>query len=161
MTKGTRVLAWSVLGGVGVGLGFLVPWLLRGAAAWSLPAAEALRWLGSGDAPLVVFGRPAVLGLVGPLIAFLVTQGSAEVAVSAERIRIRAGGDARVLERARVGAVRRLGGRQRIESPEGRVLFDGDVEGGRRVVAGAFVRHGYPWAGGRRRPRVAGRRARS
>ncbi|MGL5909592.1 MAG: hypothetical protein ACRCZP_06300 [Phycicoccus sp.] len=32
-----------------------------------------------------------------------------------------------------------------MESDRGRRLFDGEVEGGKRVVRDAFVDHGYPW----------------
>lgn len=31
------------------------------------------------------------------------------------------------------------------DSPEGRVLYDGDVEGKRSAVSAAFIEHGYPW----------------
>lgn len=147
MTEGTRVLVWAVLGGAGVGLGFVLPWLLQHVATWPIPYLDVLKFLGSFDAPLMVIGRPAVLGIIGLVVAFFVTYESAELTISDDRIRIREGDDARVVERAQVGGVYRRGGKVRIESPEGRVLFDDDVEGGRRVIAEAFARHGYPWEG--------------
>ncbi len=145
MALGTKVLIWVVCGAGGAALGWVLPGVLRIASSWPIPFMEYLTFLGSFDAPLMVLGRPVVLGIVGLVVAFLLTYHSARLTISDERIVIREGDDARVVERAQVGGVYRHGGKVRIESPEGRVLFDDDVEGGRRVIAAAFTHHGYPW----------------
>lgn len=147
MTLGTKVVIWIACGALGVGLGWVLPALLRVASSWPIPFKEYLTFLGSFDAPIMVVGRPVVLGVVGLVVAFLLTYHSARLTISDEQIVIREGDDARVVRRAQVGGVYRHGGKVRIESPEGRVLFDDDVEGGRRAIAAAFTRHGYPWEG--------------
>lgn len=145
MTPSTKVLVWAVLGGVGVGLGFALPWLLQNAAQWPIPYFNVLEIIGSIDSPLMVIGRPAVLGLVGLVFAFLITHEAAKLTITDEHIRITEGDDSRIVEREQVAGVYRRGSKVRIESPGGRVLFDDDVEGGKSAIAEAFLRHGYPW----------------
>ena len=145
MTAGTKVFVWAALGALGVALGFALPWLLQRVSSWPIPYLDALKFLGSFDAPAMVFGRPAVLGAVGLVIAFFITHESAELTITDAQILIRTGDDARVVTREQVGGVYRRGGKVRIESPEGRVLFNDDVEGGKLAIERAFTRHGYPW----------------
>lgn len=147
MTASTKVVVWLFCAGVGVALGFLLPWLLQYIASWPIPYIDVLKFLGSFDAPVMVVGRPAVLAVVGLVIAFLITWDSAQLTIDDGRILVRKGDDTRIIERAAVAGVHRHGGKVRIESKEGRVLFDDDVEGGRKAIAEAFLRHGYPWEG--------------
>lgn len=141
----TKAAVWVVLGAAGVGLGLALPWLLQNASQWPIPYLGALEALGSIDSPLMVIGRPAVLGLVGLVFAFFITHEAARLAITDERIRITEGDDTRVVTREQVAGVYRRGSKVRIDSPEGRVLFDEDVEGGKAAVAAAFISHGYPW----------------
>ncbi|GAA1629103.1 hypothetical protein [Leucobacter chromiireducens] len=145
MTAADKVLVWGVCGGAGVGLGFALPWLLQHVATWPIPYLDVLKFLGSFEHPLMVAGRPAVLGIIGLVIAFVITSQSAVLTLSDRQIQIREGDDVRVVAREQVGGVYRHGGKVRIESVAGRVLFDDDVEGGKAVIAAAFTRHGYPW----------------
>ncbi|TCK41300.1 hypothetical protein EDF60_1726 [Leucobacter luti] len=145
MGMGTKVGVWIVCGGAGVALGLVLPWVLQHLSTWPIPYLDVLTFLGSFEHPVMVIGRPAVLGLVGLICAFAITSQSAELTLSAERIQIREGDDAREIARENVGGVYRHGSKVRIESVAGRVLFDDDVEGGREVIAAAFTRHGYPW----------------
>ena len=145
MQLGTRVGVWLVCSGAGVALGYVLPWVLQHLSTWPIPYLDVLTFLGSFEHPVMVIGRPAVLGLVGLICAFVITFQSAELTLSAERIQIREGDDAREIERENVGGVYRHGSKVRIESVAGRVLFDDDVEGGREAIAAAFTRHGYPW----------------
>ncbi|KUF05917.1 hypothetical protein [Leucobacter sp. G161] len=147
MTGGTKALVWLTLGAAGAGLGFALPWLLQRIATWPIPYIDALKFLGSFDAPLMVIGRPAVLALIGLVIAFFITYEAAELTISDTQIRIREGDDARIVTRAQVGGVYRKGGKLRIESVEGRILFNDDVEGGGVAIERAFTKHGYPWEG--------------
>lgn len=145
MTAGTKVLVWAVLGAAGVGLGLALPWLLQNAASWPIPYFNVLEALGSIDSPLMVAGRPAVLGLVGFAFAFFITHEAATLVITDGAISVTEGDDTRIIERSQVGGVYAKGGKVRIESPEGRVLFHDDVEGGKVAIAAAFRRHGYPW----------------
>jgi hypothetical protein len=115
MTTETKVAIWVFCGVAGAGLGFALPWLLQVAARHPIPYADVLRFLGSFDSPPC--SRP-----------------SASSSPSSSRI-----------PREQVGGVHRRRGKVRIESPEGRVLFDDDVEGGKTAIAPAFRDHGYPW----------------
>ncbi|SJN10814.1 hypothetical protein FM113_10190 [Leucobacter sp. 7(1)] len=145
MTTVDKVVVWVVCGGAGVGLGFVLPWVLQHVSTWPIPYLDVLKFLGSFEHPVMVVGRPAVLGVVGLVIACVITYQSAVLTLSDGQIQIREGDDVRVVARELVGGVYRHGGKVRIESVEGRVLFDDDVEGGKAVVAAAFTRHGYPW----------------
>lgn len=160
MTPGTKAVLWLFCSGAGVLLGFVLPWLLQYVASWPLPYLDVLKFLASFDAPAMVFGRPAVLGAVGLVIALVITHESATLTISDERIIVQTGDDARTIARELVGGVYRTGGKVRIESAAGRVLFHDDVEGGRTAIAAAFTRHGYPWEGttppARRDPALAG-----
>ncbi len=147
MDTGTKLLVWAVCGAAGVGLGLALPWILTTVGAWPLPFIDWLKVLATFDSPAMVVGRPAVLGLVGLGIALFITHESAILTIDDERILVREGDDERIIERASVAGVHRRGQKVRIESPEGRVLFDDDVEGGRAAIAAAFRRHGYPWEG--------------
>ncbi|MBL3687579.1 hypothetical protein D3248_11530 [Leucobacter zeae] len=147
MSTGVRVAIWLIGAGAGAGLGFALPWILRVASSWPIPYIGLLEFLGSFDAPAMVIGRPAVLGAIGLIAALVITHGTAELRIRDSGIRIVEGDDARTVAREAVGGVHRRGGKVRIESPEGRVLFFDDVEGGRDAIAAAFIRHGYPWEG--------------
>lgn len=147
MTLSTKIVVWVFCAAAGIALGFVLPWLLQHAANWPIPYIEVLKVIGSFDAPAMVVGRPAVLCVVGLIIAFIITYEHPELTLSDSRIVIRKGDDSRVIERSAVAGAYRHGGKVRIESHEGRVLFDDEVEGGRRAIAEAFVRHSYPWEG--------------
>ncbi|MER7842811.1 hypothetical protein ABTZ03_02545 [Kitasatospora sp. NPDC096077] len=149
MPLDTKVVIWVFCGVAGAGLGFAVPWLLRFAAEHPIPYADTVRFLGSFDSPAMVIGRPALLAAVGLLIGLFLTHHAATLRISDERITIVEGDDTRVIARDQIGGVFRRGGKVRIESPVGRVLFDDDVEGRPAVIAEAFCRHGYPWEGAR------------
>ncbi|MFD2470606.1 YqeB family protein [Amycolatopsis silviterrae] len=143
----TKAVIWVFCGAAGAGLGFAIPWLLQFAAKHPLPYADTLKFLGSFDSPLMVIGRPAALAVVGLVIAFFITYHSATLRISDESITIIEGDDSRVITREQVGGAFRHGGKVRIESPQGRVLFDDDVEGKKATIASAFRKHGYPWEG--------------
>ncbi len=147
MDLATRVTVWIACGVLGTGLGLILPWLLRHASTWPIPFIDYLKFLGSFDTPAMVFGRPALLALVGLVVAFLITHESPELTISAEEILIKEGDDTRRILRDAVSGVYRRDGKIRIESATGRVLFEGAVEGRKLVVAAAFRAHGYPWEG--------------
>ncbi|MEV7601750.1 hypothetical protein AB0O91_30745 [Kitasatospora sp. NPDC089797] len=149
MPLDTKAVIWILCTGAGAGLGFAVPWLLRFAADHPVPYADTVRFLGSFDSPGMVIGRPALLAVIGLLIGLFLTHQAAVLRITDERITVIEGDDTRVIAREQVGGVFRHGGKVRIESPVGRVLFDDDVEGGPAVIAEAFCRHGYPWEGAR------------
>lgn len=145
LSASDRVFVWVVCGGAGVALGFLLPWLLQYVAKWPIPYIEILKFLGSFDAPIMVVGRPVVLGVAGLLIAFMITHGNAILRITDAEIVVQEGEDRRVIPRELVAGVYRQGGKVHIESAGGRVLYHGDAEGGKASVAAAFVDHGYPW----------------
>ncbi|MFH8383184.1 hypothetical protein ACH4E7_19915 [Kitasatospora sp. NPDC018058] len=147
MPLDTKVVIWAFCGAAGAGLGFAVPWLLQFAAEHPVPYADTVKFLGSFDSPAMVIGRPAVLAVIGLVIGLFLTYHSATLRITDESITVIEGDDIRVIARDQVGGVFRKGGKVRIESPVGRVLFDDDVEGGKAVIAEAFRRHGYPWEG--------------
>ena len=147
MTASTRIVIWVFCAGAGVLLGFILPWLLGFIAGWPLPYLDVLKFLASFDAPAMVLGRPVVLGAIGLIIALVITHESPSLTIDAEQILVRTGDDTRSIARELVGGVYRTGGKVRIESPAGRVLFHDDVEGGRQAIAAAFQSHGYPWEG--------------
>ena len=157
MAPSTKLLVWAVLGAAGVGLGVALPWLLQHAASWPIPYFTVLEAIGSIDSPLMVIGRPAVLGLIGITIAFFITHEAATLVLTDEKITVTEGDDTRIIERAQVGGVYARGGKVRIESPEGRILFHDDVEGGKPAIAAAFRRHGYPWESIEHGPEAAAR----
>ncbi|KJL31463.1 hypothetical protein [Microbacterium azadirachtae] len=147
MTLDTKIVIWVVCAALGVSLGLALPWLLQNIASWPIPFIDQLKFLGSFDAPIMVIGRPAILGIIGIVIAFVITYQSARLRISDTQITITEGDDSRLISRDQVGGVFRHGGKVRIESPEGRVLFDDDVEGGKHRITAAFQKHGYPWEG--------------
>ncbi|MFD8756083.1 hypothetical protein ACFV0O_34665 [Kitasatospora sp. NPDC059577] len=147
MPLDTKLVVWAFCGAAGAGLGFAVPWLLGFAARHPIPYADTVRFLGSFDSPAMVVGRPVLLAVAGLVAGLLLTYHSATLRISDEDITITEGDDTRVITRDQVGGVFRHGGKVRIESPVGRVLFDDDVEGGKAAIASAFRRHGYPWEG--------------
>ncbi|WP_310020816.1 hypothetical protein [Microbacterium resistens] len=147
MTTETKVFLWVVCGAAGIGLGFALPWMLQWASTLPLPFMDVLRFLGSLDAPIMAIGRPAVLGVVGLIIAFFLTHESAILRITDAQIVIVQGDDQRIVTRDQVAGVHLRGGKVKIESPEGRVLFEDDVEGGRTAIAAAFQTHHYPWEG--------------
>lgn len=147
MTFGDKVFVWGCCAVLGLALGMTLPWLLSHIASWPVPFIDYLKFLGSFDNPLMVFGRPAVLVLVGLIIAFVITHESPELIITDQSIQVKEGDDLRIIERAQVSGVYRKSGKVRIESPSGRVLFEGDVSTKREATADAFINHGYPWEG--------------
>lgn len=147
MSAETKAFLWVALGLAGIGLGLILPWLLSWATKLPIPFIDVLVFLGSLDAPIMVIGRPAVLGLVGLLVAFVVTHESAILRISDEQVVVIQGDDQRIIARNQVAGVHQRGGKVKIEAAEGRVLFEDDVEGGRAAIAAAFRAHGYPWEG--------------
>ena len=147
MTVGDKVFVWLTCGVLGLALGLALPWLLSHIASWPIPFIEYLKFLGSFDNPLMVFGRPAVLVVVGLIIAFVITYESPELTITDQTIQVKEGDDLRTIEREQVAGVYRRSGKVRIESPSGRVLFEGDVSTKREATADAFIAHGYPWEG--------------
>lgn len=145
LTASDRVFVWVVGGGAGAALGFLLPWLLQYVSKWPIPYIDILKFIGSFDAPIMVVGRPVVLGVIGLVIAFFITHESAILRITDAEIVVEEGEDRRVIPREVVAGVYRRGGKVRIDSAEGRVLYDGDVEGKRSAVSAAFIEHGYPW----------------
>lgn len=149
MSVGDKIFVWVTCGALGLVLGLALPWLLSHVASWPIPFIEYLKFLGSFDSPLMVFGRPAVLVLIGLIIAFVITHESPELVITDASIQVKEGDDLRTIEREQVAGVFRRSGKVRIESPTGRVLFDGDVSTKRDATAAAFISHGYPWEGAR------------
>ncbi|MFJ9842921.1 hypothetical protein ACIRYZ_21080 [Kitasatospora sp. NPDC101155] len=147
MPLDTKVVIWVFCGAAGAGLGFAVPWLLQSAAKHPIPYADTVRFLGSFDSPAMVIGRPVLLAVIGLVIGLFLTYHSATLRITDRSITIIEGDDTRVIARDQVGGVFHRGGKVRIESPVGRVLFDDDVEGKKAVIAKAFRRHHYPWEG--------------
>lgn len=147
MTTGDKVVVWIFCGALGLALGLALPWLLGHIANWPLPFIDYLKFLGSFDNPLMVFGRPAVLGVVGLVVAFVITYESPELTISEHKIQVKEGDDLRTIERDQIAGVYRRNGKVRIESHAGRVLFEGDVSVKRAVIATTFLRFGYPWEG--------------
>ncbi|WP_424936008.1 MULTISPECIES: YqeB family protein [Bacteria] len=147
MTTETKVFLWVTLGLAGVGLGLILPWLLSWATKLPIPFLDVLTFLGSIEAPIMVVGRPAVLALIGLVIAFFLTHESAILRISDRQIVVIQGDDQRIIARSQVAGVHQRAGKVKIEAAEGRVLFEDDVEGGRATIAAAFRDHGYPWEG--------------
>ncbi|WP_163541501.1 hypothetical protein [Occultella kanbiaonis] len=130
---------------LGVGVGFLLPWLGTIAARYPIPFAGPIEILSSFDAPALVVLRPVIGALAGLVIAAVVIAGSPRITVSDAEILIATGDDERRIERAQVAGVYREGGALVIDSVEGRQLYKGDVEAPRATVRDAFVARGYPW----------------
>lgn len=145
LTASDKVFVWGVGGGAGVALGLLLPWLLEHVSKWPIPYIDVLKFIGSFDAPIMVVGRPVVLGAIGLVIAFFITHESAVLRITDAEIVVEEGEDRRVIPRELVAGVYRRGGKVRIDAAAGRVLYDGDVEGKRAAVSAAFIEHGYPW----------------
>lgn len=147
MTTGDKVFVWLCCAGLGLGLGLALPWLLSHVANWPIPFIEYLKFLGSFDNSLMVVGRPAVLVLVGLVVAFVITHESPELTIRERTIQVKEGDDLRTIDREQVAGVYRRNGKVRIESHTGRVLFEGDVSTKKSDIAEAFLRYGYPWEG--------------
>ncbi|TDE98906.1 hypothetical protein EXU48_01540 [Occultella glacieicola] len=130
---------------LGVGVGFLLPWLGTVAARYPIPFAGPIEHLSSFEAPELMVLRPVIGALVGLVVAAVVISGSPRITVSGAEIRIVKGDDERRIERAQVAGVYREGSALMIDSVEGRQLYKGDVEAPRVKVRDAFVAHGYPW----------------
>ncbi|CAM3509037.1 hypothetical protein OCAE111667_13350 [Occultella aeris] len=130
---------------LGVGVGFLLPWLGTVAARYPIPFAGPIEFLSSFEAPVLVVLRPVIGALVGLVVAAVVISGSPRITVSPVEILIAKGDDERRIERSQVAGVYREGGALVIDSVEGRQLYKGDVEAPRAAVRDAFVAHGYRW----------------
>lgn len=143
--------AWVValFGLAGAGIGALFP-LLAGWAAelpW-MPFQGPLRLLGSFDQQWLVWGRPLLGLLAGLAFAAWVIVDSPVLEVDPRRIQVRRRGETqRVIEREKVAAVYPRGSKLVIETEDGRVLFEGDVEGERDQIRETLVQQGYPWEG--------------
>lgn len=145
MSQSTKLAVWLFGGAVGAMLGFVLPWLGQLADGHSFPYSSVVEFLVSFDAPIMVVGRPLALAAVGFAIAFVVTYVSPDLRITDEEITIIEGDDTRVIARAQVGGIYRRRGKVVIESPEGRTLFAGEVEGGKKAIGSAFAAHHYPW----------------
>jgi hypothetical protein len=130
---------------LGVGVGFLLPWLGTVAARYPIPFAGPIELLSSFEAPALVVLRPVIGAAVGLVVAAVVISGSPRITVTDAEILIAKGDDERRIERAQVAGVYRDGGALVIDSVEGRQLYNGDVEAPRAAVRDAFVAHGYRW----------------
>jgi hypothetical protein len=145
--------AWvlALFGVGGVLLGVSVPLLSRWAAdlPW-MPFRGPLSLLGSFDQPWLVWGRP-VLGLAaGTAFAIWVILDSPVLHIDRDEIRVKRRGQVeRVIKRSTVDAVYRRHTKIIIETSAGRKLFEGEVEGEKLAIRGAFVHRGYPWEGPR------------
>ncbi|WP_154796293.1 YqeB family protein [Occultella kanbiaonis] len=136
----------AVIGAVlGVGVGFLLPWLGTLAARFPIPFAGPIEFLSSFEAPVLVVLRPVIGAVVGLVVAAVVIAGSPRITVSDGEILIAKGDDERRIERGQVAGVYREGSTLVIDSVEGRQLYKGDVEAPRAAVRDAFVAHGYRW----------------
>lgn len=155
-----RVWVILLFAGGGIALGLLLPLLLRWSAdlPW-MPFEGPLRLAGSFDDAWMISARPLLGAALGAGLGLWVVVDTPILHLGAEDITVRQHGEVvRVIPRDKVDAVHRRGGKVVIESAAGRVLFSGDVEGGKDAVARAFVEAGYPWEGPR--PDEQGRRTR-
>ncbi|MGL5863956.1 MAG: YqeB family protein [Phycicoccus sp.] len=135
--------AGTVVGAiVGVSLPYLARWV--GDLPWA-PFQGPMRLLGSFDPSWATWGRPAIGAALGALFAAYVIHQSPVLYVSDSHIEVIERGDRRRVPRSEVAGVYRTRNRIVVESDRGRRLFDGEVEGGKRVVRDAFLDHGYPW----------------
>lgn len=147
--RGGRVWVLVLFGIGGIALGFLLPLLATWAAKlpW-MPFQGPIELLGSFDDTWLVWGRPLIGLALGLALAIWVIADSPVLRIGADRIEVRRRGETqRVIERAKVDSVHRRGSTVVIETPGGRTLFKGDVEGDRGQIRDAFVDLGYPWEG--------------
>ena len=135
-------VAGLVLGAVAA---VLLPILAHWAQGRGLPFPGPLRFLASFDSAWLVWGRPVIGGVVGLVAGVLVVHLSPVLYVNPYTILIEKGDNRRRITREQVGGVYRERGTVVIAAKEGRILFEGDVEGGRVAIRAAFVDHGYPW----------------
>lgn len=148
---GDRVWVVLLFAGGGVAVGLLLPLLLRWTAdlPW-VPFQGPLRLAGSFDDAWLVWGRPLIGAALGTAFALWTIVNTPVLHLGAGQVTVRQHGEVvRVIERAKVDAVHRRGGKIVIENASGRVLFSGDVEGDKAAIARAFVETGYPWEGPR------------
>ncbi|WP_235737566.1 YqeB family protein [Nocardioides alcanivorans] len=144
-----RVLVCGLFAAVGAVLGAVVPLLARWASdlPWA-PFSGPLELLGSFDQAWLVWGRPALVALVGLGFAGWVIAASPVLQVSSTEIQVqRHGRVERVIPREKVDSIHRRGAKTVIESTQGRELFADEVEGGIGPVRAAFVETGWPWEG--------------
>lgn len=123
----------------------LLPILVHWAQGRGLPAPGPLRFLASFDSAWLVWGRPVIGAAVGLTAGALVVHLSPVLYVDTESILVEKGDERRRFTREQVGGVYRERGKVVIAAQEGRILFEGDVEGDRDAIRAAFVDHGYPW----------------
>lgn len=145
MSTGEKIVLIALLTGAGVLLGFLLPWLGTVAARFPIPFGEPIEKLSAFDSPLIVALRPLIGAALGVVAGVLMTASTPVVVVTDREVRISEGGEQRVLPREEIAGVHRRGGNVVIETPTGRVLFDGEIPGDRQEVAAAFRQRGYPW----------------
>lgn len=137
------------VGAVGLVLGAMAAGLLPILAHWAQgrgwPFPGPVRFLASFDSAWLVWGRPAIGAVVGLVAAVLVVGLSPVLYIDTDGIEVEKGNDRRRIAREQVGGVYQERGKVVIVAKEGRILFQGDVEGGRDAVRAAFVQRGYPW----------------
>ncbi len=145
MTRGDTIFL-AVLGAV---LGAVAAVLLPIAAGWAqdrgVPFPGPLQLLASFDSDWLVWGRPVIGLVVGVVAALLIAHSEPVLTVSAEGVLIEKGDSRRRIQRTDVAGVYRDGKQLIIETPQGRRLYEGSVEGSRAQVRAAFVDRGYPW----------------
>lgn len=145
LTAGGAAVVLLIGIAAGTGLGMLLPVLGGLAARFPLPYGDVLEKLSAFDQPLVVTLRPLIGAALGLLAAVAILHTVPVVTIEQDRIRIRKGSAERVLARGDIAGIHRDGSRYVVESPTGRVLYRGEIEGSRHEVRDALVERGYPW----------------
>ena len=147
--RGGRAFILVLFVAGGLALGFLLPLLARWASdlPW-VPLRGPLELISSFEAGWLVWGRPvlgaaAAPGSPSPSSA-TPRSSTSRTTRFASRRQDRSSASSR---ETKVDGVHRVGSNTVIENSRGRVLFQGDVEGGTDALRAAFLRHGYPWEG--------------
>lgn len=141
-----RAFIYSACAVVGVGLGAALPQVARWAAGWPwIPFQGLLQAIAAVDSSWAMWGRPSMGLILGIAFAAIVVFESPVLLVTDAQICVSERGNSRTILRADIAGIYRDGSKVVVESPQGRRLFHGQIEGNKESVRDAFVSHGYPW----------------
>jgi len=146
ITRGWRAAVVVGFAGIGLALGWVLPWVAR----WALdlpwvPFEGPLRLLDSAPDPWLQFGAAALGLLAGGWLGVTAIVEALAVTVTDQQVELKINGTTRTFTRAQIAAVFLDSKRLVLLDPTTRELAREKPEVSAKELAAGFRAHGYPW----------------